>query len=156
MGFGVDVCDNDECGVGEIFQDFELEDLLKFGLILEFVGCLLVLVILEDLDEDVFVIILMELKNVLVKQYQCLFDLEDKQLSFIEDVFKVIVCCVIECKIGVCGLCFIFEEILLDMMFDLSGMDSVIEVVVNEEVVILDVVFLMIYVDVEKEIVEVG
>lgn len=157
MGFGVVVKENDDKGVGELFKQFEFEDLLKFGLILEFVGCLLVIVMLGDLDEGVLILILIVLKNVLVKQYQWLFDLEDVKLIFIDDVLVVIVCCVIKCKIGVCGLCLIMEDILLDSMFDLLGMDSVFEVVVNEELVDnLQVKFLLIYVDVKKEIVFVG
>ena len=80
MGFGADVRDNDERGVGEIFQDLEPEDLLKFGLIPEFVGRLPVLATLEDLDEDALVTILTKPKNALVKQYQRLFELEDTEL----------------------------------------------------------------------------
>ncbi|NQY60933.1 ATP-dependent Clp protease ATP-binding subunit ClpX [Cognatishimia sp.] len=156
MGFGADVRDNDERGVGEIFQDLEPEDLLKFGLIPEFVGRLPVLATLEDLDEDALVIILTEPKNALVKQYQRLFDLEDTQLSFTEDALKAIARRAIERKTGARGLRSILEEILLDTMFDLPGMDSVTEVVVNEEAVTSDAAPLMIYADAEKETAEAG
>ncbi len=90
MGFGADVRDNDERGVGEIFKDLEPEDLLKFGLIPEFVGRLPVLATLEDLDEEALVTILTEPKNALVKQYQRLFELEDTELTFTDDALKAI------------------------------------------------------------------
>jgi len=133
MGFGADVRDNDERGVGEIFQDLEPEDLLKFGLIPEFVGRLPVLATLEDLDADALVIILTEPKNALVKQYQRLFELEDVQLTFTDDALKAIANRAIERKTGARGLRSILEEILLDTMFELPGQESVTEVVVNEE-----------------------
>ncbi|WP_370232228.1 ATP-dependent Clp protease ATP-binding subunit ClpX [Cognatishimia sp.] len=153
MGFGADVRDNDERGVGEIFQDLEPEDLLKFGLIPEFVGRLPVLATLEDLDEDALVIILTEPKNALVKQYQRLFDLEDTQLTFTDDALKAIARRAIERKTGARGLRSILEEILLDTMFDLPGMDSVTEVVVNEDAVTTEAAPLMIHSD-EKEAAE--
>jgi ATP-dependent Clp protease ATP-binding subunit ClpX len=155
MGFGADVRDNDERGVGEIFQDLEPEDLLKFGLIPEFVGRLPVLATLEDLDEDALVIILTEPKNALVKQYQRLFELEDTQLTFTDDALKSIARRAIERKTGARGLRSILEEILLDTMFDLPGMESVTEVVVNEEAVTSDTAPLMIHGE-EKEAAEAG
>ncbi|RMF02377.1 MAG: ATP-dependent Clp protease ATP-binding subunit ClpX, partial [Alphaproteobacteria bacterium] len=90
MGFGADVRDNDERGVGEIFKDLEPEDLLKFGLIPEFVGRLPVLATLEDLDEDALVQILTRPKNALVKQYQRLFEFEDTELQFTDDALTAI------------------------------------------------------------------
>mmetsp|Transcript_11602 Transcript_11602/g.14979 ORF Transcript_11602/g.14979 Transcript_11602/m.14979 type:complete len:376 (+) Transcript_11602:290-1417(+) len=110
MGFGADVRDNDERGVGEIFQDLEPEDLLKFGLIPEFVGRLPVLATLEDLDADALVIILTQPKNALVKQYQRLFELEDTQLTFTDDALKAIANRAIERKTGARGLRSILEE----------------------------------------------
>ncbi|MGR3839466.1 MAG: ATP-dependent Clp protease ATP-binding subunit ClpX [Cognatishimia sp.] len=154
MGFGADVRDNDERGVGEIFQDLEPEDLLKFGLIPEFVGRLPVLATLEDLDEDALVIILTEPKNALVKQYQRLFELEDTQLTFTDDALKAIARRAIERKTGARGLRSILEDILLDTMFDLPGMESVTEVVVNEEAVNSDAAPLMIHGEGEKEAAE--
>ena len=156
MGFGADVRDNDERGVGEIFQDLEPEDLLKFGLIPEFVGRLPVLATLEDLDEDALVIILTEPKNALVKQYQRLFELEDTELTFTEDALKAIARRAIERKTGARGLRSILEEILLDTMFDLPGMESVTEVVVNEEAVNSDAAPLMIHAEADKETAEAG
>jgi ATP-dependent Clp protease ATP-binding subunit ClpX len=138
-------------GVGEIFQDLEPEDLLKFGLIPEFVGRLPVLATLEDLDEDALVTILSAPKNALVKQYQRLFELEDAQLTFTEDALSAIAKRAIERKTGARGLRSILEDILLDTMFELPGMDSVTEVVVNEEAVNSSAAPLMIHGDAEKE-----
>ena len=151
MGFGADVRDNDERGVGEIFTDLEPEDLLKFGLIPEFVGRLPVLATLEDLDEDALVTILTQPKNALVKQYQRLFELEDTQLTFTDDALSAIAKRAIERKTGARGLRSILEDILLDTMFELPGLESVTEVVVNEEAVTSDSTPLMIYADTEKE-----
>ena len=151
MGFGADVRDNDDRGVGEIFQELEPEDLLKFGLIPEFVGRLPVLATLEDLDEDALVIILTQPKNALVKQYQRLFELEDTELDFTEEALKAIARKAIERKTGARGLRSIMEDILLDTMFDLPGMESVTKVVVNEEAVISEAQPLMIHADAEKE-----
>ncbi|MDP5220289.1 MULTISPECIES: ATP-dependent Clp protease ATP-binding subunit ClpX [Ruegeria] len=151
MGFGADVRDNDDRGVGEIFQDLEPEDLLKFGLIPEFVGRLPVLATLEDLDQDALVTILTQPKNALVKQYQRLFELEDTELDFTDDALKSIAQRAIERKTGARGLRSILEDILLDTMFDLPGMEHVTKVVVNEEAVTSDAQPLMIYADADKE-----
>ena len=145
MGFGADVKDNDDRGIGEIFTDLEPEDLLKFGLIPEFVGRLPVIATLTDLDEDALVTILSKPKNALVKQYQCLFELEDVQLTFTDDALEAIAKRAIERKTGARGLRSIMEDILLDTMFDLPGMDTVTEVVVNEEAVSSDASPLMIH-----------
>ncbi|NIZ09959.1 ATP-dependent Clp protease ATP-binding subunit ClpX [Pseudooceanicola sp. HF7] len=151
MGFGADVRDNDARGVGEIFQDLEPEDLLKFGLIPEFVGRLPVLATLEDLDQDALVTILTQPKNALVKQYQRLFELESVELTFTDDALKAIAKRAIERKTGARGLRSILEDILLDTMFELPGMAEVEEVVVNEEAVTAEAAPLMIYADAKKE-----
>ncbi|MFD1341874.1 ATP-dependent Clp protease ATP-binding subunit ClpX [Litorisediminicola beolgyonensis] len=151
MGFGADVRDVDERGVGEIFQDLEPEDLLKFGLIPEFVGRLPVLATLEDLDEDALVTILTQPKNALVKQYQRLFEIEDTTLTFTDDALSAIAKKAIARKTGARGLRSILEDILLDTMFELPGMDDVEEVVVNEEAVTSEAKPLMIYADQKKE-----
>ena len=151
MGFGADVRNDDERGIGEIFKDIEPEDLLKFGLIPEFVGRLPVLATLEDLDQDALVTILTEPKNALVKQYQRLFELEDTKLNFTEDALNAIAKRAIERKTGARGLRSILEEILLDTMFDLPGLDEVTEVVVNEEAVSSESNPLMIYAENQKE-----
>ncbi|TMV09724.1 ATP-dependent Clp protease ATP-binding subunit ClpX [Ruegeria sediminis] len=151
MGFGADVRDNDDRGVGEIFKELEPEDLLKFGLIPEFVGRLPVLATLEDLDEDALVTILTQPKNALVKQYQRLFELEDAELDFTDDALKAIAKRAIERKTGARGLRSILEDILLDTMFELPGMKNVTKVVVNEEAVTSDAQPLIIYAEAGKE-----
>jgi ATP-dependent Clp protease ATP-binding subunit ClpX len=151
MGFGADVKDVDERGIGEVFQDLEPEDLLKFGLIPEFVGRVPVIATLTDLDEDALITILTKPKNALVKQYQRLFELENTKLTFTDDALTAIAKRAIKRKTGARGLRSIMEGILLDTMFDLPGMDTVTEVVVNEEAVTSDVQPLMIHDDVKKK-----
>ncbi len=151
MGFGADVRDESMVGIGETFKSLEPEDLLKFGLIPEFVGRLPVLATLEDLDEDALVTILTEPKNALVKQYQRLFELEDAQLTFTEDALSAIARRAIERKTGARGLRSILEDILLNTMFDLPALENVQEVVVNEEAVISDAQPLIIYADQKKK-----
>ncbi|MCR9085928.1 MAG: ATP-dependent Clp protease ATP-binding subunit ClpX [Rhodobacteraceae bacterium] len=151
IGFGADVKKDDDRGVGDLFTELEPEDLLKFGLIPEFVGRLPVIATLTDLDEDALVTILTQPKNALVRQYQRLFELEDTQLTFTEDALSGIAKRAIERKTGARGLRSIMEDILLDTMFDLPGMDSVAEVVVNEEAVTSDASPLLIYSDRQEE-----
>ncbi|MFY0679475.1 MAG: ATP-dependent Clp protease ATP-binding subunit ClpX [Thalassovita sp.] len=151
MGFGADVKDPDARRVGELFQELEPEDLLKFGLIPEFVGRLPVIATLEDLDEDALVTILTEPKNALVKQYQRLFELEEVELTFTEDALHSIARRAIERKTGARGLRSILEDILLNTMFELPGKENVDEVVVNEEAVVSDAQPLVIFADSKKE-----
>ncbi|KRS14718.1 Clp protease ATP-binding protein [Roseovarius atlanticus] len=151
MGFGADVRDNDARNVGEVFKDLEPEDLLKFGLIPEFVGRLPVIATLEDLDEDALITILTQPKNALVKQYQRLFELENVQLSFTEDALNAIAKRAIARKTGARGLRSILEDILLDTMFELPGMEDVEEVVVNEEAVTSEAAPLMVHAETKKE-----
>ncbi|WP_375261642.1 ATP-dependent Clp protease ATP-binding subunit ClpX [Palleronia sp.] len=150
IGFGAEVKNNEERGVGEMLSTLEPEDLLKFGLIPEFVGRLPVIATLEDLDEDALVTILTQPKNALVKQYQRLFELEDVKLSFTEDALSAIAKRAIERKTGARGLRSIMEDILLDTMFDLPGTEGVEEVVVNNDAVNTSAAPLMIYAD-QKE-----
>ncbi|MEM1274515.1 MAG: ATP-dependent Clp protease ATP-binding subunit ClpX [Pseudomonadota bacterium] len=151
MGFGADVKDPDARGVGELFTELEPEDLLKFGLIPEFVGRLPVIATLQDLDEDALVTILTAPKNALVKQYQRLFELEDAKLTFTDDALTAIANRAIERKTGARGLRSIMEDILLETMFDLPGTENVDEVVVNEEAVNSDKAPLLIYSDRKDE-----
>ncbi|MEM6408831.1 MAG: ATP-dependent Clp protease ATP-binding subunit ClpX [Pseudomonadota bacterium] len=145
MGFGADVRDEENKSVGEFFSDLEPEDLLKFGLIPEFVGRLPVIATLEDLDEDALVTILTQPKNALVKQYQRLFELEEAHLNFTEDALSAIAKRAIERKTGARGLRSILEDILLDTMFDLPALEGVDEVVVNQEAVSREAKPLVIY-----------
>jgi ATP-dependent Clp protease ATP-binding subunit ClpX len=135
MGFGAHVAAPDERKTGEVLQHCEPEDLLKFGLIPEFVGRLPVIATLLDLDEPALVKILVEPKNALVKQYAKLFDMEDVQLEFTDDALHSIAVKAIERKTGARGLRSILEGILLDTMFDLPSMDGVDEVHIDREVV---------------------
>lgn len=151
IGFGADVKEEEGRGVGEVFSELEPEDLLKFGLIPEFVGRLPVIATLTDLDEDALVTILSEPKNALVKQYQRLFELEDAQLKFTEDALVAIAKRAIERKTGARGLRSIMEDILLNTMFELPGLENVREVVVNEESVRRESEPLIVYADVVEE-----
>jgi ATP-dependent Clp protease ATP-binding subunit ClpX len=135
MGFGANVKDPEEKGVGELFQELEPEDLLKFGLIPEFVGRLPVIATLNDLDESALVTILTEPKNALVKQYQRLFEIEGVKLTFTPEALTAIAQRAIKRKTGARGLRSIMEDILLDTMFELPGLSDVTEVVVKEDAV---------------------
>jgi ATP-dependent Clp protease ATP-binding subunit ClpX len=135
IGFGADVHGPDDRKTGEILKGVEPEDLLKFGLIPEFVGRLPVVATLEDLDEDALVEILTKPRNALVKQYQRLFDMEDVSIDFTEDALRAIAQKAIARKTGARGLRSIMEGILLDPMYDLPGLDGVEEIVINKEVV---------------------
>ena len=135
IGFGADVRSPDERQTGDVLREIEPEDLLKFGLIPEFVGRLPVLATLNDLDKDALIEILTAPKNALVKQYQRLFDMEDVKLSFTDGALDTIAERAVERKTGARGLRSIMETILLDSMYELPGMDSVEELVINREVV---------------------
>ena len=135
IGFGADVSGPDDRQTGEILAEVEPEDLLKFGLIPEFVGRLPVLATLEDLDESALIEILTKPKNALVKQYQRLFDMEDVSLTFRDEALESVAKKAVERKTGARGLRSIMENILLDTMFDLPGLDGVEEVVINEDTV---------------------
>ena len=135
IGFGADVRGPDENEIGDILIDVEPEDLLKFGLIPEFVGRLPVLATLTDLDEDALVEILTKPRNALIKQYQRLFDMEDVELEFSEDALRAIAQKAIARKTGARGLRSIMESILLDPMYELPGLEGAEEIVINREVV---------------------
>ena len=135
IGFGATVVDPDDRRSGEILRAVEPEDLLRFGLIPEFIGRLPVLATLEDLDEEALVEILSEPKNALVKQYQRLFEMESIKLTITHDALKSIARKAIERKTGARGLRSIMEGILLDTMFELPSLKGVEEVVIGPEVV---------------------
>jgi ATP-dependent Clp protease ATP-binding subunit ClpX len=135
MGFGAEVAGPDARQTGELLTEVEPDDLLKFGLIPEFVGRLPVVATLGDLDEAALVKILIEPKNALVKQYQKLFEMEDVRLTLTEDALKAIATKAILRKTGARGLRSIMEIILLETMFELPSLHGVEEVVINKEVV---------------------
>jgi ATP-dependent Clp protease ATP-binding subunit ClpX len=134
MGFGAEVQAPDERRTGAILREVEPEDLLKFGLIPEFIGRLPVVATLEDLDEKALIEILTRPKNALVKQYQRLFEMEGAKLTFTDDAMRSVAARAIQRKTGARGLRSIMESILLGTMFDLPGLEDVEEVVVNREV----------------------
>ncbi len=151
MGFAATVRGPDDRRMGAVLRELEPEDLLKFGLIPEFVGRLPVVATLEDLDEVALVEILTGPKNAIVKQYQRLFEMEGVKLTLAEEALKSIARKAIDRKTGARGLRSIMETILLDTMYDLPGMDGVEEVVISKEVVDGDAKPLLIYADRDKQ-----
>ena len=135
IGFGAKVIAPEDRGIGQIFREVAPEDLLKYGLIPEFVGRLPVLATLEDLDEPSLKRILTEPKNALVKQYQRLFEMENIDLTLADEALGAIARKAIDRKTGARGLRSILESILLDTMFDLPSLEGVEEVVISKEVV---------------------
>ena len=135
IGFGAKVLAPEDRKAGEIFREVEPEDLLKYGLIPEFVGRLPVVATLEDLDEPSLKLILTQPKNALVKQYQRLFEMESIDLTLAEEALGAIARKAIDRKTGARGLRSIMEGILLDTMFDLPSLEGVEEVVISREVV---------------------
>jgi ATP-dependent Clp protease ATP-binding subunit ClpX len=135
IGFGAHVAAPDERRVGQLLRYCEPEDLLRFGLIPEFIGRLPVIATLEDLDEAALIKILTEPKNALSKQYARLFEMEGMKLSFQTDALAAIAKRAIERKTGARGLRSIMESILLDTMFELPGMEGVEEIQVDKDVV---------------------
>ncbi|MGE3829490.1 MAG: ATP-dependent Clp protease ATP-binding subunit ClpX [Parvibaculaceae bacterium] len=151
IGFGAEIKSADDRRTGQVLRELEPEDLLRFGLIPEFVGRLPVVATLEDLDEAALIQILTEPKNALSKQYQRLFELEGVKLTIAEEALRSIARKAIDRKTGARGLRSIMEAILLDTMFDLPAMDGVQEVVISREVVEGDARPLLIYADREKQ-----
>ncbi len=135
IGFGAKVKEIDERRTGEILRNVEPDDLMRFGLIPEFIGRLPVLATLEDLDETALVKILTEPKNALVKQYGRLFEMENVTLTFTDDALIAVAKKAITRKTGARGLRSILEGILLETMFELPTFEGVEEVVVNAEVI---------------------
>ena len=136
IGFGADVKGKDqEKSLTERFQEVEPEDLVKYGLIPEFIGRLPVVATLSELDEDALIQILQEPKNALTKQFVALFDMENVELEFREDALKAIANKAMVRKTGARGLRSIVEGVLLDTMYELPSMDNAAKVVVDETVI---------------------
>jgi len=135
IGFGAEVRGPEDRRTGEILKDLEPEDLLRYGLIPEFVGRLPIVATLEDLDEVALIEILTRPKNALIKQYQRLFDMESVKLKFSDDALRAVAQKAILRKTGARGLRSIMETVLLDTMYDLPSLDGVEEVVINREVI---------------------
>jgi ATP-dependent Clp protease ATP-binding subunit ClpX len=151
IGFGADVRGPDDRRAGEILAEVEPDDLLKFGLIPEFIGRLPVIATLHDLDEAALVDILTKPKNALIKQYQRLFEMEDVKLTFSDEAVAGVARKAIARKTGARGLRSILEAILLDSMFDLPNMNGVEEVVISPDVVEGRAKPLLIYADRKQE-----
>ena len=152
IGFGANVSGPDERKTGEVLRDVEPEDLLKFGLIPEFIGRVPVLATLEDLDEDALITILTEPKNALVKQYQSLFSMENVKLTFTDQALREIAKKAVERKTGARGLRAIIERLLLETMFELPSMEGVGEIVIDDKVVLGETKPLRIYKKKGKEV----
>ena len=137
IGFSAEVKSKDEqTALGEILYDVEPEDLIKYGLIPEFVGRLPVVATLEELDEGALVKILTEPRNALTKQYEKLFDMEGSEVEFRDDALRAVARKAMERKTGARGLRTILEQVLLDTMYDLPSMENVRKVVIDESVIL--------------------
>ncbi len=132
MGFGAEVMSKESKDLGEVFKAIMPQDLLKFGLIPEFVGRIPVIVTLENLDEEALVKILSEPKNALVKQYQKLFEIDDVQLEFDEESLKAIAKEAIKRKTGARGLRAIIEDIMQGVMYEVPSREEVEKVIIHE------------------------
>ncbi|MEW8470063.1 MAG: ATP-dependent Clp protease ATP-binding subunit ClpX, partial [Candidatus Thiodiazotropha sp.] len=153
IGFSAEVKSKDDSrSIGDIIVDVEPEDLIKYGLIPEFVGRLPVVATLQELDEGSLVKILTEPKNALTKQYGRLFEMEGCELEIREDALRAIARKAMARKTGARGLRTILEQVLLDTMYDLPSMDEVTKVVVDEAVIAGESDPLMIYENSDKQI----
>lgn len=136
IGFGADLGDNEHKRISELFKDIRPEDLIKFGLIPEFVGRIPVLVTLDELDEQALIKILLEPKNAVIKQYQELFKMDDVELEFDEDALKAIAKLAYDRKTGARGLRTIIEKSLMNIMFELPSRQDISKVILTKESVI--------------------
>ncbi|HLT58956.1 MAG TPA: ATP-dependent protease ATP-binding subunit ClpX [Limnochordales bacterium] len=136
IGFGADVKTREEKPIGELLRQIMPEDLLKYGLIPEFIGRLPVVVALDALDEDALVRILVEPRNALVKQFQKFFEMDGVELEFTEDALRAIARKAMERKTGARGLRSIVEGLLLDVMYEIPSRDDVHKCIVDEACVL--------------------
>ena len=128
--------DNEHKKISELFKDIRPEDLIKFGLIPEFVGRIPVLVTLDELDEQALIRILLEPKNAVIKQYQELFKMDDVELEFDEDALKAIAKLAYDRKTGARGLRTIIEKSLMNIMFELPSRQDISKVILTKESVL--------------------
>ncbi|WP_195988851.1 ATP-dependent Clp protease ATP-binding subunit ClpX [Clostridium sp. D53t1_180928_C8] len=135
MGFGAEIQSKEAKDVGETLKNILPEDLLKFGLIPEFVGRLPMVVSLESLDQDALINILSQPKNALVKQYNKLFEIDNVELEFTEDALKAIADEAIARKTGARGLRAIVEDVMIDVMFDVPSDENIGKVIITEETI---------------------
>ena len=149
IGFGADIEASDDRSTGQRLADIEPEDLLKFGLIPEFVGRLPILATLEDLDKTALIRILTEPRNALIKQYQSLFNMDDVNLEFRDDALDAIAEKAIERKTGARGLRSIVELVLMDTMFDIPTKEGIKDVIVNRDVIVKNKPPILVHADVK-------
>ena len=135
IGFGAEVESKEDKSIGELLKSLRPEDLLKFGLIPEFVGRLPVMVTLEELDEESLVKILTEPKNALVKQYKELLAIDGVDLEFEEDALNLVAKKAIERKTGARGLRSILEESMLDIMYEIPSREDIEKCVITKETI---------------------
>jgi ATP-dependent Clp protease ATP-binding subunit ClpX len=135
MGFGADIKSREERRVGDLLALVQPEDLLRYGLIPEFVGRLPVVATLHDLDEAALIRILREPRNAIIKQYQKYFDLEKVRLKFTDDAVAAIARQAIKCGTGARGLRAILEEVMLEIMYELPSLEGLKECVITREVI---------------------
>lgn len=133
IGFGADLGENEHKRISELFKDIRPEDLIKFGLIPEFVGRIPVLVTLDELDEQALIKILLEPKNAVIKQYQELFKMDDVELEFDEEALKAIAKLAYDRKTGARGLRTIIEKSLMNIMFELPSRQDISKVILTKE-----------------------
>ena len=133
MGFGAEIQSKETKDVGELLKNVLPEDLLKFGLIPEFVGRLPMVVSLESLDQKALINILSQPKNALVKQYSKLFEIDNVELEFTDDALKAIADEAIARKTGARGLRAIVEDLMIDVMFDVPSDENISKVIITEE-----------------------
>ena len=151
IGFGAEVkSKDDQSAVGEVLLDVEPEDLIKFGLIPEFIGRLPVVATLESLDEEALMTILTQPKNALTKQYAKLFKMEGVELEFRDTALRAVAKKALERKTGARGLRSILEQALLDVMYDIPSIDNLSKVVIDEGVINGETQPIMIYEDSPK------
>ncbi len=136
IGFGAEVKTKAQLGLGESFKKVMPQDLMKFGLIPEFIGRVPITVSLEPLDKESLIRILLEPKNSLVKQYTTLFALDDVDLIFDEDAIETIADCAIERKTGARGLRAIMESVMLDLMYQIPSDESIVECRITKDYVL--------------------
>jgi ATP-dependent Clp protease ATP-binding subunit ClpX len=152
LGFGANIQSQKEKDVSELFAQVTPQDLLKYGLIPEFVGRLPVTVSLRQLDKSALVDILTKPRNALVKQYKCLFDMEGVQLEIEKEALEAIADKTIERKIGARGLRAILEDIMLDVMYDIPSIDNVEKCIITQETVLSNGQPILIYGEQRKAI----
>ena len=135
MGFGADVKSKQDMRAGEILPHVQTEDLLKIGLIPEFIGRLPIIATLEDLDHNALVRVLTEPRNAIIRQYQKLFALERVTLRFTDSAVNAIAKKAVAHKTGARGLRAILEEVMLELMYDIPSQTDIQECIVNEDVI---------------------